>query len=106
MPDVRIEDVYVGSLTALARPALVRLGERTNCLEASIRTDRFSRLADQLEAVVVGRIVARRHHNAAVGREVHDRKIHHLGPAETDVEHLDTGVGEASGNSVRKLSAR
>ena len=104
--DVGVEDVRRRALAAGVGFALVSLGQCLDFSEARIRTDRFRRLADELEPVVVGRVMAGRDHDAAVRLEVHDPEIDHLGAAKTDVEHLDAGLFEPPRHGIGKLLAR
>src|SRR6188508_1808250 len=88
------------------RAEFVALGKRANFLQAGIGTDRARPLAHELHAVVVRRVVARRDHDAAVELAAERREIGELRAADTDVEHVDAGVGEASDESFSQGRAR
>ena len=67
--------------------------------QSGIAADWPRSLAHELHAVVVGRIVARSHHDAG-------RKIHALGAAQADVAHLATAIHEPAAQGVCKRCAR
>ena len=58
-------------------------------LQARVGADRPRSLAHELHAVVVGRIVARGHHDPAVEVLGEGGEIRSLGPPQADVEHVD-----------------
>ncbi len=62
--------------------------------DAVIAGDRPGAVAAELEAVVLRRVVARRHLHAAGRLEVADREVVHRRRREADVEHVEPGVGE------------
>ena len=90
----------------LGRRELVALGERADVLQARVGADRPRLLAHHLHAVVVGRIVARRDHDAAVELAVERREVDELGAADADVEHVDAGVGQTARDRGRESGAR
>ena len=78
---------------------------RGDVLEAGVRADGLALLAHQLEAVVVGRIVAGGHHDAAVQLPGEGGEVHAFGAAQADVEHVDAGIGEAADEFLGELVA-
>ena len=84
----------------------VALGNPANVLEARVAADGPGLLAHHLEAVVVGRVVAGRNHDAAVGAELAGAVIDHLGAADADVQHVAARLGETPGHRRRQLVAR
>ncbi len=75
-------------------------------LKAVVRADRLGLLAHELHAVVVGRIVARGDHDAAVVAAVKGREVHPLGAADADVVHIDAAVGQAAAQRIGEAGAR
>ena len=57
-------------------------------------------LAHELHAVVVGRVVARGHHDAAVEPLGEGREVHALGAAQADVGDVDAAVDAGRGISA------
>ena len=74
-------------------------------LRPRVGADGLALLAHQLEAVVVGRIVAGGDHEAAVELPVEGGEVHALGAAQADVDHVDAGIGEAADQCLRELLA-
>ena len=62
--------------------------------------------AHEFHAVVVGRVVARGDHDAAVVAAGEGREIHALGAAQADVVHIDAAVGQAAAQRVGEGGAR
>ena len=58
-----------------------------------------------LEAVVVGRIVAARHHHAATGAEMLRGEIRHRRRDHADVDHVDAGGADAVARAPRSARA-
>ena len=87
------------------------LDHRRHVLEARVGADRPRPLAHELHAVVIGRVVARRDHDAAVelaARAVAGggREIHALRAALADVVNVDPALGETARQRRRKRRAR
>ncbi len=73
---------------------------RRHLLEARVGADRARPLAHELHAIVIGRVVARRDHDAAVERAARavtrrGRVVHALGAAEPDVVDIDAALEQA-----------
>ena len=83
--------------------ARVALCKGANVGKAGIATDRPRLFPDNLQAVVVFRIMAGRYHDAAVGTERTGCEVHHLGTAKTDVQHIATGSGYPRNNRIAEL---
>ena len=78
----------------LREPA--RLRELPDVLtRPGVAADRTRALAHELHAVVVGRVVARRHHDAAVHLARERREVDDLRAAEADVVDVDAGIEQA-----------
>ena len=60
--------------------------------QAGVAADGLRVLAHQLHAVVVHRVVARRHLDAAVHPEVEGGEVNLFRAAQSDVQHVGTGV--------------
>ncbi len=90
----------------LSDEPFVLLGNLANVLEAGIAADRPRLGANHLEAVVIGRVVAGRHHDAAIHLELACREINHLGAADADIQYVTPGLGQALGNGGRQRFAR
>ena len=84
---------------------LAGLGDLADVLEPRIAADRARLVADELEPVVVRRVVARGDHDAAVEPERRGREIDVLGAAEADVHDIDAGVVESADQGVGELLA-
>ena len=76
------------------------LGEAANLLQAVVGADRLRLLADEFHPVVVGRVVAGGHHDAAVVAAVEGGEVHTLGAADPDVVDIDAAVGQAAAQRV------
>ena len=88
------------------RRVRVRFGDALDVLQSGVAADRPRLLAHELHAVVVGRIVARRHHDAAVHAFVERREVHALGAAQADVVDVDAGVVQPARRAPRTARAR
>ena len=84
---------------------LAGLGELADVLQAGVAADRLRLLAHELEPVVVGRVVARGDHDAAVEAEREGREIDALGAAEADVDDVHARVREPAHQRVGELLA-
>ena len=93
---VELRDLALGS----HRREVALLGQLANVLQTRVLTDGTGLLVHELQAVVVGRIVAGGDHDAAVQFIVEGREIHHLGAAATDVQDLHAAVHETPGQGV------
>ena len=85
--------------------ALVFLGQLANILKPRVATDRPGIFPDDLQAVVIRRIVACRYHDAAIGTEMRRREIDHFGATEADVEDLNASVSDAAAYGVGEFCA-
>ena len=64
---ILIEQINGLSFAAIRKGSLVRLRHRPDIDETGIGTDWLCFFANQLQSIVVGRVVAGGHHDAAVG---------------------------------------
>ena len=94
--------MYSGMMsTAKRSPIARRLGEHAllrdaaDVLQAVVAADRARAFAHELHAVVVGRIVAGRDHDAAVHLARERREVDDFGAAEADVVDVDAGIEQA-----------
>ena len=83
-----------------------RLDERAHVGESGIAADGTGILAHELHAVVVGRVVARGHHDAAVKFVGKGCEVHAFRTAEADVGDVAAAVHEPALQRIRKLAAR
>ena len=74
------------------RRELVLLRQALDIPQAGVAADGLRVLAHQLHAVVVHRVVARRHLDAAVHPEVEGGEVNLFRAAQSDVQHVGTGV--------------
>ncbi len=91
---------------ACRRRKLAALGKRANLLQTVVAADRLGLLAHEFHAVVVGRIVARGDHDAAVVAAVKVAKYTPSVPHIPDVVHIDAAVGQAAAHGIRQAGAR
>ena len=94
--DVLRHDVDGEALADARRPGeYTLLCNAPDILQAIVAADGPRALADELHAVVVRRIVARRDHDAAVHLARERREVDDFGAAEADVVDVDAGVQQA-----------
>ena len=75
-------------------------------VEARVRADREGAAADDLHAVVGGRVVRRGHLQAALVAVLADREVEHLGADLTQVDDVRAGLGRAADGGGRDLGRR
>jgi hypothetical protein len=74
--------------------------------QPSIAANGTRLFANELHAVVVGRIVARRHHDAAIHLFGERGEVHALSAAKSDVIDVDTGIQQTLRERLAQLCAR
>lgn len=103
--DVGVADVALFQLARRCRgvqaafvDALVQFGDR--------RSGQGLAADHDLEAVVVGRIVAAGDRHAAAGAQFVGAEIHHWSGRQADVDHLAAGAAQAVDQAIGELRAR
>src|ERR1700738_3319664 len=95
-------DVGLCDVDTVARPEAPPRGELgsfrkgADLREAVIAADRLGLLTHELHAVVVGRVMARGDHDAAVVAAVEGREIHPFRAAHPDVDDIHAAVVQAA----------
>ncbi|CCK15078.1 conserved hypothetical protein [Cronobacter universalis NCTC 9529] len=74
------------------RREVVRFGKTLHVAQAGIAANRARAFANQLHAVVVHRVVARGHFNAAVHAQMERREVNFFGAGQADIQHVDARV--------------
>ncbi|VAU34750.1 Uncharacterised protein [Klebsiella variicola] len=98
--DVLLQHRYLaqGSATRrVHRRELVLLRQALDIPQAGVAADGLRVLAHQLHAVVVHRVMARRHLDAAVHPEVEGGEVNLFGAAQADIQHVGAGVHQPAG---------
>jgi len=76
-----------------------------NIFETGVGADGLTQLAHQLQAVVIGRVVAGGDHQPAVELVIEGGEVHAFRAAQPDVHHIHAGVGDAADQRLRELLA-
>ena len=99
--DVRLEDGLPSDRATLGRLREVGfLCQLLDVLEAGIAADRLRATADELHAVVVHRVVAGGHFDAAIDVEMEGCEVDFFCTDHADVDHVDAGVHQAFGKRL------
>src|SRR5207253_10373723 len=88
------------------RRQLPGLDERAHLQQSGVGADWAGVLTDELHAVVIGRVVARRHRDAAVEFFRKRSEVRALRAPQADVESIDTGIDQAALECRGQLRAR
>ena len=104
MVGVGVEQVELGAGAPPARRVDAGLGHRLDVVEARVLPDRLGRRQAHLDAVVLGRVVARREHRRR-GVEVAGGEVGDVGGGHAEVDDVEALVEHALGEGRRQLHA-
>ena len=93
MRHIIVRDIFFGNGASARRLFEISgKGQRLDIFQTGIFANRHAAFADQFQSVVIRRIVARRHHDAAGQTVIKCREIHHFRAAKSDVQDVRAAV--------------